>query len=193
MTAAERRISAGSAAVLLAGLTACGSASHGGSPSHATEANPAGDIPDSQVYVRYHPPQGQFLLSVPEGWSRSTAGRAVVFTDKLNTVRIETRPAATAPTIASVKTHELPVIRSASRGFRSSSVNGVTRNAGQVILIKYRTRASSDPVTGKPVIDAVERYEFWRHGHEAILTLSGPQSADNVDPWRKITDSLRWA
>jgi hypothetical protein len=25
-----------------------------------------------------------------------------------------------------------------------------------------------------------------------MLTLSGPKGADNVDPWRKITDSLRW-
>ncbi|MDT7564604.1 MAG: hypothetical protein QOG76_3228, partial [Pseudonocardiales bacterium] len=24
------------------------------------------------------------------------------------------------------------------------------------------------------------------------LTLSGPKGADNVDPWRKVTDSLRW-
>jgi hypothetical protein len=24
------------------------------------------------------------------------------------------------------------------------------------------------------------------------LTLSGPKDADNVDPWRLVTDSLRW-
>ena len=30
------------------------------------------------------------------------------------------------------------------------------------------------------------------NGREAIVTLSGPRGADNVDPWRVITDSLRW-
>ena len=52
--------------------------------------------------------------------------------------------------------------------------------------------APADPVTGKVVHDAVERYEFWRAGTEAILTLSGPVGADNVDPWRIVTDSFRW-
>ena len=40
--------------------------------------------------------------------------------------------------------------------------------------------------------DAVERYEFWKAGTEVVLTLSGPQGADNVDPWRIVTDSFGW-
>jgi hypothetical protein len=47
-------------------------------------------------------------------------------------------------------------------------------------------------VTGKSVTEAVERYAFWRGGREVVLTLSGPMGSDNVDPWRKITDSFRW-
>jgi hypothetical protein len=47
-------------------------------------------------------------------------------------------------------------------------------------------------VTGKTGTDAIERYEFWRDGREVILTLSGPVGADNVDPWRTITESLQW-
>jgi len=38
----------------------------------------------------------------------------------------------------------------------------------------------------------VERYAFWRAGTTVILTLSGPQGADNVDPWRMVTDSFGW-
>jgi hypothetical protein len=38
----------------------------------------------------------------------------------------------------------------------------------------------------------VERYEFWRAGREVVLTLAGPVDADNVDPWRTVSDSLRW-
>jgi len=26
-----------------------------------------------------------------------------------------------------------------------------------------------------------------------VLTLSGPVGADNVDPWRIVTDSLAWS
>jgi hypothetical protein len=33
---------------------------------------------------------------------------------------------------------------------------------------------------------------FTRGGRTAVLTLSGPRGADNVDPWRIVTDSLRW-
>jgi hypothetical protein len=25
-----------------------------------------------------------------------------------------------------------------------------------------------------------------------VLTLSGPKGADNVDPWRIVSDSLKW-
>jgi hypothetical protein len=42
------------------------------------------------------------------------------------------------------------------------------------------------------VRDDVERYEFWRGDHEVVLTLSAPHGADNVDPWRTVTDSFRW-
>jgi len=47
-------------------------------------------------------------------------------------------------------------------------------------------------VTGKVVRDDVERYEFWRGGTEAVLTLSGAAGSDNVDPWRLVTDSFTW-
>ena len=59
-------------------------------------------------------------------------------------------------------------------------------------MITYRADADPDPVTGKVVHDDVERYEFWKAGKTVILALSGPQGADNVDPWRIVTDSLAW-
>ena len=68
----------------------------------------------------------------------------------------------------------------------------VPRKSGPVLLVTYQATAPANEVTGKSGVDAVERYEFWRDGHEVILTLSGPLGADNVDPWRTITDSLQW-
>ena len=50
----------------------------------------------------------------------------------------------------------------------------------------------ADPVTGKTRVDAVERYVFFRAGKQVTLTLSGPNGADNVDPWRIVTDSFGW-
>jgi hypothetical protein len=47
-------------------------------------------------------------------------------------------------------------------------------------------------VTGKAKTDAVERYLFVHKGKRVTLTLSGPKGADNVDPWRLVTDSLSW-
>jgi hypothetical protein len=52
--------------------------------------------------------------------------------------------------------------------------------------------SAPNPVTGKVVRDAVERFEFWKAGEEAMLSLSGPQGADNVDPWQIVSDSLHW-
>jgi hypothetical protein len=158
----------------------------------APETNPAGDIPDNQAFVPFTPPWGAFTVSVPEGWARTTDGVATVFTDKSNTVRIETHARATAPNTESVSVEELPAIASSTAGYRAGAVNAVQRKSGQVMLITYQGTSPPNPVTGKIGIGAVERYEFWRDGHEVILTLSGPVGADNVDPWRTITDSLQW-
>jgi len=68
----------------------------------------------------------------------------------------------------------------------------VTRNAGPAVLIVYRANSPADPVTGKTVRQDVERYEFWHAGKLAVVTLSSPQGSDNVDPWRKVTDSFAW-
>jgi len=198
------------AAAVVAGLAllagACGTGAgnpYGGStattaspPSaaspNAPEVNPAGDIPDNQVFVPYRPPGARFTFKVPEGWARVQRGGTVTFTDKLNTIRMETRPAPAAPTVASARQAELPAIRSAGRRYEPGEVTRVRRPAGGVVLVTYKADAPADPVTGKVVHDAVERYEYWRGGTEAILTLAGPVGADNVDPWRIVTDSFRW-
>jgi hypothetical protein len=158
----------------------------------APENNPAGDIPDTQVYVPYTPATKLFTVSVPEGWAQTTDGVATVFTDKLNAVRIEMQPALVPLTPDMIRQQELPAVQSASPGYRFGAIVVVQRKSGPVILVTYQATSPPNEVTGKSGVDAVERYEFWRDGHEVILTLSGPLGADNVDPWRTITDSLQW-
>jgi hypothetical protein len=159
---------------------------------NAPEINPAGDIPDNQVFVAYTPPTGRYSVKVPEGWARVEAGGAVTFTDKLNRVRMEAKANASAPTVASAQQDEVPAIRAASKNYEAGKVTQVTRKSGSAVLITYRADSEPDAVTGKVVHDDVERYEFWRSGTEVILTLSGPVGADNVDPWRIVTDSFTW-
>jgi hypothetical protein len=163
---------------LLVALAAagCGSSSTSTTgPSKApkakpAEVSPAGDIPDNQAYVRYTPPGAGFSVKVPEGWSRTQKGGAVTFTDKLNAIRIERgAPAAHA-----------------------GKTTTVQRTAGPARRLTYLTQAAPSPVTGKAGTDAVERYVFAKGARTAVLTLSGPKGADNVDPWRIVTDSLRW-
>ena len=172
--------------------TTAAPASSAGVDPNAPEVNPAGDIPDNQVFVPYRPPGGQFTVKVPEGWARVVRGGTVSFTDKLNTIRMESGPASAAPTPASARQAELPAIQAASRRYEAGTITQVRRAAGAALLITYKADAPADPVTGKVVHDAVERYEFWRDGTEAILTLAGPVGADNVDPWRIVSDSFRW-
>jgi hypothetical protein len=159
---------------------------------NAAEVNPAGDIPDDQVFVPYSPPSGGYSVSVPEGWSRTESGGIVTFTDKLNSIRMETVDSSSEPTVESARTNELPAIQSAAKNYEAGKVTSVTRKSGPAILITYRADAAPDPVTGKVVNDDVERYEFYRAGKLVVLTLSGPKGADNVDPWKIVTDSFTW-
>jgi hypothetical protein len=170
-----RTLIAALAAVLVLGVAACGgSPSKAGSASkavnpNATETSPAGDIPDNQAYVAYSPPGGGYSVKVPEGWSRTVKGGAVTFTDKLNSITMQSRAAQGSPQGATVKRH-----------------------AGAAVRTTFLTPGKPDPVTGKAATLAVERYVFTHHGKAVVLTLSGAKGADNVDPWRIVTDSLRF-
>jgi hypothetical protein len=180
----------------LAGLTAgcastaepaaqpAASSASSSAPSPAvTESNPPGDIPDNTVFVAYRHPGQPYEVRVPEGWARTDLPTGASFTDKLNSVRVETAAAPSAPTAASVRAQVKGEIR---------TVDTVRRKGGTAIRVVYRADSPPDPVTGKVVRDEVERYVFHRDGHDAILTLSGPVGADNVDPWRTVSDSFQW-
>jgi hypothetical protein len=123
----------------------------------ATESPPPGDIPDTTVYVAYRPASGQYEVKVPEGWARTVSPARVSFTDKLNSITIQTVRAAAPATVASARTAEVPRIQGLVHAFTLDGVGTVSRAAGQV-----------------------------------VVTLAGPAGADNVDPWRTVTDSFRW-
>jgi hypothetical protein len=159
---------------------------------NAPEAAAAGDVPDNQVFVPYTVANGRFVVSVPEGWGRRSDGDATVFSDRFNSIRLQTGPAPRAPDLATARSVELPRIKAATPGYRGGDVRPVSRSAGPAVVITYQADSPPNPVTGKKVTEEVERYEFWHQGRAAVVILSGPVGADNVDPWRTVTDSLRW-
>jgi hypothetical protein len=164
----------------------------GSATAGALESNPSGDIPDNQAFVPFRDASGLFTVTVPEGWAQTTSGGAVVFSDKYNEIRVLTRSTPNAPSPTSVTNGDLPAIKASSKGFAAGGVSTVTRKAGVAVLATYRANSAPNTVTGKYAVEAVERYSFYRSGHEVILTLAAPVGSDNVDPWRKVTDSFSW-
>lgn len=193
-------------ALLAVALPACGSTSSSSSTSTAganavqvktvdpngPEINPAGDIPDNQVYVAYQPAAGGYTVKVPEGWARTASGTTTSFTDKLNRIEMASAPATAALTAAQATKTDLPALAKSIPGLTQPKVTTVARPAGKAVLITYLAPSPADPVTGKTHTDAVERYVYFHNGKRITLTLSGPKGADNVDPWKIVTDSLRY-
>jgi hypothetical protein len=169
-------------------VAACGSSSNGNKAStvnpNGPEVSPAGDIPDNQAYVAYRPAGTSYSVKVPEGWARTNSGSTTSFTDKLNRIQMASTTASSAPTVAQAQ--------KASARLTNVKVSTVSRSAGKAIRITYLTRSAPDTVTGKTQTDAVERYVFFHKGKRITLTLSGPKGADNVDPWKIVTESLRY-
>jgi hypothetical protein len=106
---------------------------------------------------------------------------------------MQTVPAPVALTARDARRTEIPKLSKRVAGFKAGSVSTVTRSAGTAVRITYQASSPADPVTGKSHTDAVERYVFFHRGRDVVLTLSGPKGADNVDPWKIVTDSLRYA
>jgi hypothetical protein len=197
--------------LLTLAVTGCGSSSSLGanaSPAASTpvsgaapappgaapvENNPPGDIPDNVAYVAYRNAAGHYGFSHPEGWARTEHGVAVTFTDKLNGISATSVPASTAPTVSSAKATDVPKLASSQGAFQLISVTPAQLPAGQGVLIVYRRNSAPDPVTGKVFRDEVQRYEIFGAGHLVDLEMYGAVGSDNVDPFRKISQSLTLA
>lgn len=182
-------------AALLAGCGGSSSNTGSGSGSGSgavKEYSPPGDIPDDQVFVDYTDTSGRVTIKVPEGWAQSDTASGVSFTDKLNTIQLEVMEANQQPTEDTVTNTDLPQLQSSLSNFSGGEVSSVDRAGTTAILATYEADGPKDEVTGKTVTDAFERYVYFRDGVEAVLTLSGPKGADNVDPWRLVSDSLSW-
>jgi len=158
---------------------------------NAPEVVEPGDIPDNQVFVPFTWPDGGVTVDVPEGWARTTSGQQITFTDKYNSITIAKSTAASPPTVESVTSTGLSDV-SSDPTFALTDVKPVSRKGGDGILARYEIASAPNAVTGKKAQLAVERYVFAHNGEQVALTLSGAKGADNVDPWRIVSDLLTW-
>ena len=152
----------------------------------------AGDIPDTQTFVKYHSTQGGYEVEVPEGWAQSTTATGIQFTSALNSVQIQLSQAKTALTVESVRTHEAVTLQQTGNAVQDVKVQTAQTSLGSVVLITYTSNSDANAVTGKQVRLENNRYLFSSQGKLATLTLSAPLGADNVDQWARMSRSFRW-
>lgn len=159
----------------------------------APEKNPPGDIPDTQAFITYNNSTGKYAVEAPEGWARTEHGADVSFISKFDGERITVSKSTTPPTVASVQQTQVPALQKQGRAVKMQEVGMITMpRTGNVTYVKYTSNSDPDPVTNKQIrLDNVTYYYF-RNGTLAALTLWAPTGADNVDQWKRISDSFRW-
>jgi hypothetical protein len=87
----------------------------------------------------------------------------------------------------------VPSLSHATLAFRLQSVKAVTLPGGPAVEIVYEVNSPPNAVTGRQYRLVIERFEFYKNGRSAVLSLSSTVGSDNVDPWRIVSDSFRWA
>jgi hypothetical protein len=155
-------------------------------------SNPPGDIPDTTIYVPYRSAAGHLQVKVPEGWSRTTTAASTTFASNLNSVTAAWMPMAAAPTVSSVRATTVRTLQASTQAFRLQSIRAVSLAGGPAIEVIYQVNSTANQVTGRTYRLVVERFELYRNGRGAALSLSSAVGSDNVDPWRIVSESFRW-
>ena len=155
------------------------------------EVNPPGDIPDSQVFVKYEGTEG-FSIKYPEGWSRVDKPNEHKFSDKYDaiTVRISDFPGKLD--LPTVKTSLVPEIEKSGRAVSISKIDDAKFKSSTAFRAEYDSNSDPNSVTNKQVRNENVRYFFWRNGKLATLDMSAPKGADNIDQWNLISHSFTW-
>lgn len=158
----------------------------------APEVNPPGDIPDSQVFVKYASPQGGYELQVPEGWARTTNGLNVTFADKLDGLSVVISPAQKPPNAASIGANQAKILQEKERAVKVTHIKDVRVSKRPAVLMTYECNSEPNPVTEKQVRLENDIYFFYQDGKLAAVRLWAPLGADNVDQWKLIAESFKW-
>ncbi len=160
--------------------------------SLSPETNPVGDIPDTQVFVSYTDLSSVYSLDVPEGWARTNNGSDVRFVDKFDGLSVSLTLAAPTPTMDSIRQNEIANLTNTGRAFQVGQITELDLPGGHAVKISATVNSEPDSVTGKQVRLEEDIYIFFHNGTEAIIQLWAPQGADNVDQWKRISESFQW-
>lgn len=158
----------------------------------AQEKNPPGDIPDSQVFVKYASSQGGYEIEFPEGWARTTRGSDVIFADKLDGLSVTVTNAADPPNVESIRKNQAELLKKTGRAVRIKSIRNIRLSNGPALLMVYQSNSEPDPVVNKQVRLENRSYFYYKNGKLAELRLWAPLGADNADEWNRISKSFRW-
>jgi hypothetical protein len=157
----------------------------------APDTNTPGDIPDTTAYIPYTNTGGGYTFVHPEGWAQSEQGTSVAFTDKYNGVSASVKTANGSPDVISAQATDIPALKVSEPAFEPVSVAEATLPAGRGVLIVYRRNSPPDPVTGRSVRQEVNRYEIFSGARVVTFDLIGAVGADNVDPYKRMSQSLQ--
>ena len=173
-------------------IAGCGSSSPAGPTPTSTVAvgrTASGDIPDTAVYLTY---KGKgYNLSYVEGWTLNLGQRSgVTINDKDSYEIVKIVKSGRTQNFASV---DMSNLSRTTQRYRLVSMKTLPLGTGTAVHVQYRTLSPQDAVTGKQVPVVVDRYYIPGSGKTAIITLSTPVGVDNVDAFRRIAHSFRWA
>lgn len=154
------------------------------------ESNPPGDIPDNVAFIPYQNKTAGYRFTHPEGWAVAEQGPQVTITEKLNGIQADTADFPSVLTVAGVQQQEVPRLQRNQPAFELKLVEAITLPAGPAVRVVYRRNSAPDPVTGRQFRDEVESYLVSAGGRHVRLDLFGAVGSDNVDAYRRISQSL---
>ena len=151
----------------------------------------AGDVPDNAVFLTYRQAAVRFSIQYVEGWQVTTQPDGVVIHDKdsSETVSVVNLPSDVPGWIQST---DLPSLRSEA-GFKLIKQDRVRVGSTIDNRLIYHILSPADPVTGKQIPSTVDRFYVAGPNELAIVSLSTPDGVDNVDAFRQMIQSFRWA
>lgn len=167
-------------------------AGSGSEKAVAPEKNPAGDIPDTQAFVKYASSDGGYELQVPEGWARTTGASSAQFVDKFDGVKVDLSSVSYTLSANAINQNVIPNLIKNGRAVSVSGVKVVKLKGGSAVEVSFTSNSDPDSVTNKQVRLEDKSYYFINNGKMAALTVWAPQGADNVDQWNFISNSFKW-
>ncbi|MCR4435821.1 MAG: hypothetical protein QHH06_09440 [Clostridiales bacterium] len=163
-----------------------------GEKAVAPEKNPPGDIPDTQVFVKYSSPTGGYELQTPEGWARTENGGDVKFVDKFDGLQVNIIDVTGPVTLDSISKNQAADLVNTGRAVKIKSIKAAKLSGQQAFIISYDSNSDPDPVTNKQIRLENQNFYFYKGGKMAVVKVWAPLGADNVDQWNYISQNFKW-